>query len=287
VTQADPIGAYGLQLHETSGSRILSDQARSRLLPAEPSWPRWELRHCAPEGAVPDTEEWGPDRARLQAHPHGCFEFDRIKERTTFRVPEPIEPEALVHPYLASTAAIAGHWLGRSTFHAGAFAVDGRAWGVLGNREMGKSSLLMGLHMQGIPIITDDIVALEGQRAFSGPRCLDLRQSAAEQFGAGDPLGRLGRRERWRVRLPPVPGDWEFAGWILLGWSDTVVTEPLGAQERLSALAVNRAVVAAGATPPGLLDAVALPMVHFARPQDWSQLEPGLRRLLDSLADHA
>ena len=278
------VGAYGLQLHESCGSRILTEQARLRLLPADPVWPRWEVRRCDPHDDDPEGEEWGPDRARLKAHPRGCIEMDRVEQRTTFRLPDTFASEAFVHPYLASTAVVAGHWLGRSTFHAGAFAVEGRAWGVLGDREMGKSSLLMSLHMLGVPIVSDDVVAFHGQRAYSGPRCLDLRRSAAERFGAGEPLGVVGQRERWRVALPAGPGDWEFAGWVLLAWSDSVAMEPLDTRQRLSALAANRGVVAPGATPPGLLDAVGLPMVRFARPRDWSQLEPGVLQLLDTLS---
>ena len=103
-------------------------------------------------------------------------------------------------------------------------------WGLIGDREMGKSSTLMGLHVQNIPIVADDvIVVLRGETAYSGPRCLDLRRSAAERFEAGRPLGRVGRRERWRVDLPETSGEWRFAGWVLLGWAPDVVVEELDA----------------------------------------------------------
>ena len=286
VTDQDRVGVYGLRLHESPGGQILTPQARSRLLGAEPDWPIWHVTWSEPSGPDPEMEEWGPDRARLRAHPRGSVELDRVGGRTTFRIPGPFAPEAFIHPYLASTAAIAGHWLGRSTFHAGAFVVDGRAWGLLGGREMGKSSTLMGLHVSGIPIVSDDVVALNGANVYSGPRCLDLRQSASKQFGAGVPLGQVGQRDRWRVRLPATSGAWPFAGWVLLGWSDDIVTEAVGAADRLRALAANRAVTAARATPPGLLDAAALPMVLFGRPHDWSCLDTGLQHLLDALTTY-
>jgi hypothetical protein len=112
---------------------------------------------------------------------------------------------------------------------------------------------------------------------------LDLRKGAAERFGAGRPLGRVGRRDRWRVDLPPVPPDLPLAGWVVLGWSDEVVIEPIGATHRLAALATNRAVTARGEVPQGLLDAVALPVVLFSRPRAWERFEHGLEQLLGAL----
>lgn len=288
-------GSYGLRLvGEGQAERALAE-AGHWMLPADPAWPRWrvEWNELSTTGEEPletrsandRREELGADRARLTAAAAGGWiELDRLAQRTRFSMPEPVTAAALVHPYLTSTAAIAAHWLGRTPFHAGGFLVAGTVWGVLGGREMGKSSLLMGLHTAGIPVISDDLIVLDHDRVYSGPRCLDLRRGAAERFAAGRQLGRVGRRERWRVDLGPVPPDAPLGGWVVLGWSERTVIEPFGAGRRLAALAMNRAVTARGAAPTGLLDAAALPVVLFSRPRDWSKMEGGIEQLLDALS---
>ena len=143
--------------------------------------------------------------AVLAAHPGGKTVVDRLRSRTTVRFPERPSSASVIHPYLASTGVVAGHWMGRTPFHSGAFELGGHAWGVLGGREMGKSSLLMWLHQAGISILADDLLVLDGALAYAGPRCLDLRESSAERFGEGEYLGVVGTRERWRVSLPPCP----------------------------------------------------------------------------------
>lgn len=289
-------GAYGLALSAVGHDADILSRAAAWLLPADPSWPRWELRSAPLSTATPGTgngldgeeepvrEHLGPDRAVLRSEPAGRIEIDRVNRRTTFFRPEPMSPEGLVHPYLASTAAIASHWLGRTPFHAGAFVLDGRAWGVLGTREMGKSSLLLGLHMRGVPVVTDDVVVVDGPRVYSGPRCLDLREPAAEHFRTGQPLGKVGRRERWRVDLPEIASDFPLAGWVLLGWSDHVAIEPIEGSRRLAPLASNRALVAPGTAPRALLDMATLPVVLFGRPKGWGSLAMGLELLLRALA---
>lgn len=290
-------GSYGLQLAGQGDAARALEEAGRWMLPSDPGWPVWHVEWTrlestpAPghrplrERQPPVRDELLADSARLATSPgEGWIELDRLSRRTRFWMPEPVAPAALVHPYLTSTAAIAAHWLGRAPFHAGGFAVDGHAWGVLGGREMGKSSLLMGLHAAGAAIVSDDLMVLVEGHVYSGPRCLDLREGAADRFGAGEPLGRVGRRERWRVDLPPVPGELPLSGWVVLGWSDTVSIEPIGAADRLAALATNRAIIAKGEAPRGLLDAASLPVVVFSRPRDWSRMDEGLRHLLTALA---
>jgi hypothetical protein len=289
-------GAYGLQLAADGEASRALGEASNWLLPANPQWPHWRIESApvvsTDTGEVqsagvqrPDREELLSDSALLLSTTGGWIHLDRAMQRTRFYLPGPLGAAALVHPLLTSTAAIAAHWFGRTPFHAGAFALDGRIWGVLGDREMGKSSLLMGLHACGVAVVSDDLVVVERGRVFAGPRCLDLREGAAKQFGAGRPLGRVGGRDRWRVDLPPVADELPLAGWVALGWSDEVAIQPVGAAERLAMLAMNRAVTARGELPRGLLDAVALPVVLFSRPRDWAELDGGLHRLLAFLND--
>jgi hypothetical protein len=312
------VGAYGLQLRASGRHAEVLARASRWLLPLEPSWPRWELR-AAPLGEPagsrssgvegPETEPSsldgpdepdgldgpdspdrpdsfvGPDRAVLYTKPAGRLEIDRAARRTTVVRHAPMTPDELVHPHLAPTACIAGHWLGRTSFHAGAFAVNGRAWGVMGARQMGKSSLLMSLHASGLPVVSDDLVVVEEGRVFSGPRCIDLRRSAADRFESGRALGRVGGRERWRVDLPDIAPELPLAGWVLLGWSDGVVVEPIEGSYRLAVLATHRALLARGTAHPAFLDLATLPMLLFSRPRDWGRAEQGFERLLEPLSE--
>lgn len=281
-------GSYGLQLTGTGDAARALAGARRWLLPPDPSWPRWHVEWLRlPQDAPPAaaTEELTPDRATLvNTAGSGWIEIDRVAQRTRFHMPGPPSSAALVHPYLTSTAAIAGHWLGRTPFHAGGLVVGDRVWGVLGGREMGKSSLLMAMHEAGALVVSDDLVVVDHGRVYSGPRCLDLRAGAAKRFGAGEPIGHVGRRDRWRVDLPAAPGVLPLAGWVVLGWADDVVIEPVDGGARLAALATNRAIVAPGAQPRGLLDAATLPMLLFGRPRDWDVMSHNVDRLLSVLA---
>ncbi len=208
-----------------------------------------------------------------------------LAARTTLHLSEPPTAATILHPYLASTGVVAGHWLGRAPFHAGAFIHDGRAWGVLGAREMGKTSLLMNLHLSGIPVMADDVLVVEGATAFSGPRCLDLRQSAAERFGAGEYLGQVGGRERWRVTLPPVPPDVPFGGWVLLDWTDDLEIHRARPTDAIQALLANSGLSAPGVPTQGLLDLLAYPMLRFGRPHDWAQADDAMAELLGAIGD--
>ncbi len=214
-----PRGAYGLTFEGT----LLNNQVRRHFLVDAPSgWPRWEI-HWEPlpeegQNTLP-AEMWSPELALVTAQPDGYTDIDRLGASTTLHLPRSPSSASVVHPFLASTGVVAGHWLGRTPFHAGSFELGGRAWGVLGGREMGKSSLLMWLHRSGVPILSDDVLVLDGMTAYAGPRCLDLRESAAQRFEEGDHLGVVGTRERWRVTLPGCPSEVPFGGWVVLNWA--------------------------------------------------------------------
>jgi hypothetical protein len=277
-------GAYGLRI---GGGLVDVHRAGTRLVEARANWPLWDLSWEPTAAADTDhssfVETWSPDRAVVRAQPRGRVTIDRELARTTLHMSEAPSAEAVVHPYLVSTGVVAGAWLGRSSFHAGAFLLGGQAWGILGGREMGKTSLLMCLHRSGAPILTDDLLVLDGAVAFAGPRCLDLRRSAVEQFDEGQYLGRVGNRDRWRVALPPSPAEVPFGGWVLLAWAEEVSVQVPPPSLRLAGLASHRGLLAREAATPGLLDGLAYPMVVFARPKDWGQVDEAMAQLVDSL----
>ena len=267
-----PLGAYGLRLRGV-------ESAADLLVPVDTSLPAFELAwEPAEPRSAPDRVS--DSRARLQLRSGGELLIDRAAGRVLARVPHEVRPDELVHPYLAPAAAVIGRWLGRESLHAGAFAVDGRVWGLIGSREAGKSSMLAALAARGCGVVCDDMLVLDGGSPLAGPRSIDLRADAAERLGAGKPIGITGARERWRMRLPQVGGGLVLAGWIFLAWGDTVAVRPVGAGERLSRLFAERGVRLPPARPELLVDLAELPAWELSRPRDWDSVDACVDRLL-------
>jgi hypothetical protein len=257
-------GAYGLQI---SGV----DAARDLLVAAEPSWPSIRLASRV-ETSTLDREWVRPDEALLLLKTGGHIELNRTRAEAVFVVERPLGAEELVHPYLAPVAAVMAHWYGRESIHAGAFAFDGRVLGVVGTRESGKSSTLARLALEGVDIVCDDLLVLEGTRVLPGPRLLDLRQEPARRLGVGSSIGTAGARERWRVRLGEVPDGLELAGWVHLSWGDGLEAVPLEGAERVSRLLLERGARLPSSKPSVLLDLASLPSWEVRRPRVWDSL---------------
>ena len=269
------VGAYGLAL---SGV----DSAASALVPAEPEWPTYTLVNT-----IGQTERLmdrlGEDRAELRLRSGGTILVDRAEARAEFVTPELLTADELVHPYLAPVAAVAARWLGRDSFHGGAFALGDDVWGLLADREGGKSTTLAWIAAQGLPVVCDDMLVLEGGRPHAGPRVLDLRAEAAERLSAGNYLGIVGARERWRLALGEVPPGGRFRGWIFLAWGDDVAVEPVPASERLPRLTEHLGLRVPPLSPQRFLELAALPGWEFRRPHGWDRFEEAGSRLLAAL----
>src|SRR5581483_9726346 len=179
---------------------------------------------------------FGNAGARLQLGPSVVIDLVREPASATFRTRDALDGRALLHPYLGAAASVAAAWHGRESLHAGAFVHRGRAWGVLGERTAGKSSLLAVLHELGRPIVADDILVLDGLAALAAPRSVDLRREAAEALGIGVPLGRV-----W------------------LGWGDAIEVATVGARERLRRIASQLTIPNVPARADALLELAALP----------------------------
>jgi hypothetical protein len=269
-------GAYGFRLGGISN-------ADSLLVEAPPHWPRLDLEVRTASGDPPAREHVDEAFAVLRPRSGGWIEIDRDASRATFSLPEHPGDAALVHPHLASVAVVSAHWLGRESFHAGGFLVDGRAWGVLGDRDTGKSSFLALLALAGIPVLCDDVLVLDETTAFAGPRSIDLRAAAARHLGVGAPLGVIGTRERWRLTLAPVEAEVPLAGWVSLRWDEHAeVRRPRGA-DRLRVLGSHRGSSLYPASPAGLIDLSGLPLLQLCRPRRWDLAGEAMHRLLDAL----
>ena len=268
------VGAYGFRL-EGAGQRLL--------LPVPPEWPLISVIQEVAEASPPPGLEIGDQHATVPLIGGGMAIVDRLPPQAVFRVLDQLTEDEIAHPYLGPIAALHAHWLGRQTFHGGALVVADRAWGVLGGRQAGKSSLLAEAERLGFPVLADDLLVLEGRNVFAGPRSLDLRQPAALHFGAGRPLGVVGQRERWRVDLAPVPLSVPLAGWIFLQWGPPPGTEPIAIRDRLVRLAVSRT-VKVSSDPAPLLRLAALPAVQLTGPKRWETLSPLFEGLLETIA---
>ena len=176
-------------------------------------------------------------------------------------------------------------WLGRESFHGGAVAIGDGAWAVLGDKEAGKSSTLAWLALAGHPVLADDLVVLADGRALAGPRSIDLREASAAQLRVGEPLGRIGLRDRWRLRLPAPPPALPLSGWIVLAWGDGAPSlRALRGAARLEAILPHRAVRLIPADPATLVRLSALPCYELRRRRAWSSLPDAAELLVESLS---
>jgi hypothetical protein len=276
-------GAYGFRLRGL-------ERAGDLLVAAPPRWPVLHVQVVVGDDGRRAADRFDADRAELALPTAGgSVALDRAARSVVFTVPAAVDAAAIAHPFLAAPALIAAHWLGRETFHAGAFVLDGRAWGVVGDKGDGKSSLLAWLARRGLPVLADDVLVLDDGRALAGPRSIDLREDAAHRLAVGEPLGVIGARARWRVPLGPVDAEVPLAGWVALAWApagDPPVVRELRGAARLAALAPHRGVrlppVADGAT---LLELTGLPVLELRRARHWASADAAGEQLLAALGE--
>ncbi len=251
------------------------------LLDAPSSWARMRISQRIGRGTprLAVTEE----HATIPLLGEGYVGLDREPLHAVYSTAARLTPTALIHPYLAPAAAVAAWWLGRESFHAGAVAVSGGAWGVLAAKGGGKSSLLGWLASAGYDVFTDDALIVDGGLAFAGPRSIDLRADAALHLGAGEPLGVVGDRERWRIGLQPCQAELPLLGWVFLEWTTGAIEiAALRSDERLRRLIGHRMLHTTATDDLKFLELAARPAVVLRRSRRWENLgESGARLLAD------
>jgi hypothetical protein len=266
-------GAYGLCLPDLP-------EAADLLVDAPAGWSEWRVARRENEGTPKEFVR--QTHACLRSEPRGWVDVDRARHISTLNLPVPVRDREVVHPYLASTASVAAYWRGMQSFHAGAFVVDGRVWAILGDRGAGKSSLLAYLALEGVPILTDDILVVRGSTALAGPRCIDLRAEPASRLKVGEALGVVGTRERWRMKIDPVQPELPLAGSLCLEWGQTGI-DIVPPQERLLALFASLSLRVSPSAPDALIQLSTLPMIVVTRRRDFSDLSRDVASLLDHL----
>jgi hypothetical protein len=267
-------GAYGLHLAGPVGADDL-------FVEAAPAWPTAivQVGRGRIEGIAESLDETSGTIVFRDAVAH----VERRPATVRFRFAEDPRSGALVHPYLAPAAGLLAHWHGREAIHAGAFVHNGGAWGVVAERGGGKSSTLALLSLEGSAIVADDLLVIDGADALAGPRAIDLREEPARELASGDPIGVLGTRARWRLRLRPVPCATPLRGWVFLEWGASLEAEAVPAGERLERLGAQRVIRRRPIDPSALLRLAALPAVVIRRPRTLATLEETARLLLASL----
>jgi hypothetical protein len=191
---------------------------------------------------------------------------------------------AIAQPRLGITGIVAAYWRGDHSFHAGAFVAGGMAWGILGSRGAGKSSLLAML----ASMLADDVLVVNGRlEALAGPRCIDLRREAALALGLGESIGVLGTRERWRMHLRPAPCEVPLGGFVCLEWGSPAVSH-VPPNDRVRALYANLALLLGEQRDPAalctLMELLALPMVCMRRPREIERIDETAALLLGTIS---
>jgi hypothetical protein len=209
--------------------------------------------------------------------------LDRHTRRATFSGPA-IPPDQMAHPHLRPVGVVFNRWFGREAYHAGSFVAAGRSWLVIGPREAGKSSLLALLAARGLAVLADDLAITDGERVFTGPRCIDLR---APLPGVGHVMGRSRGDSRWRVVLPHDGAHYPLGGWVFLGWGEPIDMTPVPAQELVRQLARIRHRSQLPSNPRLLLDLAARPAWTLTRPKDWKHADATLDLLVATVTDAA
>ena len=260
------VGAYGLRV---AG---LSERVHTLLGPAPPNWPRIQLVAAEGVGAGDSAATFTAAHARVPLPDGGEIVVTRSPLVAEVRAPVRPPDAELLHPYLGYAAVVAARWLGRDCVHAGAFVVDGGAFALVGGRGTGKSSLLGWLSEKGRAVVCDDLLVVRAGSVLAGPRFVDLRVEAAEQLAAGEPLGVVGARERWRLPLAPVAPELPLRGWLFLEWGDDVAVERISAADAIMRIQEQLSVFVTPREPAALLDLASFPAWRVRRPARWDSM---------------
>lgn len=188
--------------------------------------------------------------------------------------------DQVVHPVLGRMLYMLAESRGVQAMHGGVLVGPDGAWGVIGPKEGGKSTLLARCAQSGAEVLSDDVIVLDGMRVLAGPRCVDLRDASARTMAAGVPVRRSSRR---RLMLPPVPAEVHLAGFVHLVWASETTCVPLPPAERLARLAACRARDRWPRDAGVILDLAARPAFELRRRRVLESLEPSTALLLREL----
>lgn len=273
---AGPVGAYGIALDGVpGGTNVLS--------PAPAGAPQWTLRTRPLAPGEERDDVLGQDHAQFVTYGGVLVDVDAHAHTIELAVPPEQPDDSIVHPFMAAACAVIAWWRGALVFHAGAVVVDGRAWGILGAKRAGKSTLIAELATAGVTVLADDVSFVEHGQMLCAPRFVDLRRGQAERYPSAVALGRVGARSRWRMPLGPAPWSAPLAGWVVLDWGEEIELELIPVRDRFPELGVAYGLSEPPASPQALMDAAVLPMFRLRRPRDMDRMPEVLSVLLSEL----
>lgn len=258
--------------------------AADLLVPAPPSWPDVTVEWVPPLDDPPELGFFTLHESVLPLLSGGHAVFTRKERVVRFHKPHAADGHELAHPCLSAVGLVFARWDDRVALHAGAVVINGVAWGVMGDREAGKSTTLAWLAQAGHDILCDDLLVLDGTRAFAGPRTVDLRPQAAERLDGRERLVTVRRGERWRLLLSGVAPEVPLGGFVVLGVGDELSVDPVPVAERMGALGAHLTLRQAGLPAAGLLALLSLPMWRVQRSRAWGDLPRLLDRLVTTVA---
>jgi hypothetical protein len=224
------------------------------------------------------------DRVALGWRQGSGFEVRREPPEISIESPEVAITEAIVHPLLTPPLSILSRWRGDLSLHAGGFYHAGVAWGVIGQKESGKSTTLALLADRQVPLLADDLLVLDGDVVRAGPSCVDLRPDAAEKVPGARLLGEVAGRQRHRLSAEKGPPRSPLGGLFVLAWSDRpeVYIEPVSVGEGMRILYEQEHMEVKGIGDVGrILDLLGKPIWQVSRPRDWAASAEVVERILE------
>jgi hypothetical protein len=256
-----------------------------RAAPGE--WPAVRVTHELDRAGafrlVADDEDGG----RLERSSScGRVVVDRRARTARYFTAWPLEPDEFVRPFLDNAVTAFARWDGHEVFHAGAFTRHDGAWAVVGKSGEGKSTLLAALYEAGCEVMTDDLLVLDDERAFVGPRSIDLRDGSVEILGLADRVHRVRRGTVGRLRLPAMAAAVPLRGWVFLGWGSELGVERLTPVECLTRVTAMRMWANAPTDPRRLLRFGTLPAFELRREPHGRDLWPAVESLLAAIEPH-
>jgi hypothetical protein len=282
-------GIYGFALVLEEADEPLG----ARMIPAAAGWPELRLRHTVehvqlaagePSATAEGQLHMDDDRACAQLSEGGVGIMRRDTGEAWFRTPVALTVEELAHPLLSYATLAFAYWIGRESFHAGVFLSGGGAWALLGKRGAGKSSTLAWLARDGQRILADDLLVLDGQTAFAGPRMIDLTPASASHLGLTEDVEQVRHGYRQRMPLDPLAPEHQLRGWVSLEWGDEVRMTPVPAPERIPLLIEHGHQPRGVANWSNILALASLPTFELSRPHSLESLAPACELLLATIA---
>lgn len=225
------------------------------------------------------------DRAVMPLLDDGVLEVARDPAVAVYRHPRRLSDEEMLHPWLVPAAATVSAWHGRRVLHGGLVSSGGRAVAVVGDKEGGKSTLLAWMALSSsLSVMADDLVVFDGDTAFAGPRCIDLRPGAIAHLPSTAGAERVRGDTRWRLPLPAAPATSRLVGIVVLEWGSQTRLTAVPPSQRLARLLPHALTEGIPLGTAGVLGFTRYRSWVLSRPRRWDALEASAAALAGLLA---